>query len=121
SQQAVRERVEAAYQRLVQEHSGELAARLNAERDLVALLLSGCERAIVGYTVRRDYFNTDFSAGIENLAYDAHTGFNSAIFLRTVKLKDFPWNGWLGLGVSPAASARWNPVGGCSDVTGGPV
>jgi hypothetical protein len=118
SEQAVRERVAAAYERLVQEHTGELASHLNAERDLVALLLSGCERAIVGYTARRDYFNTDFSAGIENLAYDAHTGFNSAIFLRTVKLKDFPWNGWLRLGVPTTPSAAWNPVGGFTDVTG---
>jgi hypothetical protein len=118
SEQAVRERVAAAYERLVQANPGGLTAQLNAERDLVALLLSGCERAVVGYTVRRDYFNADFSAGIENLAYDAHTGFNSAIFLRTVKLKDFPWNGWLWLGVATAPSAAWNPVGGFNDATG---
>jgi hypothetical protein len=35
--------------------------------------------------------------------------------LRTVKLKDFPWNGWLQLGLQPHPSAAWNPVGGFTD------
>ena len=90
SDQAVHAAVEAAYQGLVQGSWERLVARLNAERDLVALLSGGCERVVVGYTVRSEYFNTEFSAGIENIAYDAHTGFNSAVFLRTVKLKDLP-------------------------------
>jgi hypothetical protein len=118
SDQAVRTVVEAAYQRLIYGAWDEPAARLNAARDLVALLHGGCERVVVGYTVRREYFNTDFSAGIENIAYDAHTGFNSAIFLRTVKLKDLPWNGWLRLGMSTPPLAAWNPVGGFTDPPG---
>jgi hypothetical protein len=118
SDAAVHTAVEAAYQRLAQGSWEGLAARLNAERDLVALLLSGCERVVVGYTMRHEYFNTEFSAGIENIAYDAHTGLNSAIFLRTVKLKDLPWNGWLRLGMSTPPSAAWNPIGGFTDLPG---
>lgn len=118
SDRTVRESVEAAYRRLIQEPFDGLEARLNAERDFVALLRRGCERTVAGYAVRREYFNAEFSAGIENLAYDAHTGFNSAIFLRTVKLKDLPWNGWLRLGVPTKPAAAWNPMGGFTDATG---
>ena len=88
------------------------------ERELLTLLRQSCERVMVGYTVRQEYVDTEFSAGIENLAYDAHAGLNSAIFLRTVKLKDLPWNGWLRLGVSTPATAAWNPIGGMTDATG---
>jgi hypothetical protein len=92
--------------------------RLNLERALVGRLTGGCERLVLGYVPRREYVNTEFSAGIENIAADAHAGLNSAIFLRTAKLKDFPWNGWLRLGVPAGAAAAWNPVGGFSDPTG---
>lgn len=92
--------------------------KLNLERMLVSSLISGCERVIVGYTEKREYFNTEFSAGIENIAYDSHTGFNSPIFLRTVKLKDLPWNGWLRLGSGTPPAAAWNPVGGFTDPAG---
>ena len=37
--------------------------------------------------------------GIENIGYDAIDGVHSPIFIRTVKLKDFPWNGSLVLGI----------------------
>jgi hypothetical protein len=92
--------------------------RLNLERKLVSLLASGCERVVVGYTVKREYYSADFSAGIENIGCDAHAGFNSPIFLRTVKLKDFPWNGWLKLGIQARPSAAWNPIGGFTDAAG---
>jgi hypothetical protein len=42
----------------------------------------------------------------------------SPIFLRTVKLKDFPWNGWLHVGAEGGARAAWNPVAGFSDAAG---
>ena len=71
--------------------------------------LSGCRALVAGYTVKREYFNAEFSAGIENISFDALEGFNSPMFLRTVKLKDFPWNGWLQLGLEPRPSAAWNP------------
>ncbi len=46
------------------------------------------------------------------------SGFNSPIFLRTVKLKDFPWNGWLALGIDARPAAAWNPIGGFTDPFG---
>ena len=40
------------------------------------------------------------------------------MFIRTVKLKDFPWNGWLSLGMQSQAAAAWNPVAGFTDPFG---
>ena len=40
------------------------------------------------------------------------------MFIRTVKLKDFPWNGWLTLGIADRAGSAWNPVGGMTDPFG---
>jgi len=48
-------------------------------------------------------------------SYDSVTGFNSPMFIRTVKLKDFPWNGWLVLGIDAAPKAAWNPIAGFTD------
>ena len=93
-------------------------ARIDLERQLVLRLTAGCERVVLGYTVRREYFNAEFSQGVENIAWDSQTGFNSAIFIRTVKLKDFPWNGWLRLGIASRPAAAWNPIGGFSDPAG---
>jgi hypothetical protein len=91
------------------------AERVNAERAFVAELIGGCRKLVVGYTIKREYFNAEFSAGIENVGFDAFEGFNSPIFLRTVKLKDFPWNGWLQLGIDARPAAAWNPIGGFTD------
>ena len=93
----------------------DMAERINLERDLVGLLSGGCRKTVAGYTVKRQYFNDDYSAGIENIAHDAITGFASPMFLRTAKLKDFPWNGWLGLGTDVRPPAAWNPVAGFTD------
>jgi hypothetical protein len=92
--------------------------RLNLERELVGLLASDCRTMVAGYTVKREYFNAEFSAGIENISVDALEGFNSPMFLRTVKLKDFPWNGWLQLGVEAPPASAWNPIGGFTDEFG---
>ena len=91
------------------------AERINLERDLVRLLSGGCRKTVAGYTVRRHYFNNDYSAGIENIAYDSVAGFATPMFLRTAKLKDFPWNGWLGIGTDARPTAAWNPVAGFTD------
>ena len=91
---------------------------MELERKLVTQLTSGCERVVAGYTVRRERFSSEFSEGVENVGHDAHAGFNSAIFVRTVKLKDFPWNGWLRLGISGKPTAAWNPIGGLGDAAG---
>lgn len=114
----IKKAVDATFQRLVSGNSDGPVERLNLERKLVSLLRGGCERVIAGYTLKREYFNTDYSGGVENIAHDSHAGFNSPIFLRTVKLKDFPWNGWLNLGVPTKGSAAWNPVGGFTDAAG---
>jgi hypothetical protein len=92
--------------------------RLNLERRLVTLLAADCRTMVAGYTVKREYFNTEFSAGIENIGYDAFEGLRSPMFIRTVKLKDFPWNGWLSLGIDARPAAAWNPIAGFSDQFG---
>lgn len=101
--------------------AGELASaleRVSAERRLVSLLGRGCERVVLGYTLTRQAYNSDYSDGVENVAYDAQVGLGSAMFLRTVKLKDFPWNGWLHLGTEAKPTSAWNPMGGFTDETG---
>ena len=95
-----------------------VAESLTVERRLVAQLLRGCERVPIGYTIRREAVNVEYSAGVENVAYDAQRGLSSALFVRSVKLKDFPWNGWLTLGVESKAAAAWNPIAGFSDAGG---
>jgi hypothetical protein len=111
-------RAETDLQRLETRDYEGTVQRINLERDLVSTLTSGCNRVIAGYTVKRQYFNDEFSAGIENIAFDSLSGFNTPMFLRTVKLKDFPWNGWLRLGVAQEAQAAWNPIGGFTDDVG---
>jgi len=95
-----------------------LVQRINLERDLVAALIGGCRKVVAGYTVKRDYVNVEYSAGIENIGYDAIAGLHSPMFIRTVKLKDFPWNGWLALGIGSEPAAAWNPIGGMTDPFG---
>jgi hypothetical protein len=115
---SARQRVDSLHQQL--EASGALPERqrLTLERELVSALRAGCERTIAGYTLRSEPLNADYSGGVENVAYDAQAGLGSAIFPRTVKLKDFPWNGWLIVGVPDRATAAWNPVAGFTDPTG---
>jgi len=113
-----RERVEG---KLRQRQSGEIGDpvdRINLERDLVAALTGGCRKIVIGYTVKREYYSAEFSAGIENIAYDTLQGFSSPMFIRTVKLKDFPWNGWLALGIDARSQAAWNPIAGFTDPFG---
>ena len=111
----LKERVEAGVARLQISDIVSAAERANLERDLVRHLTTGCRAMVAGYTLRREYFNATFSAGIENIAYDALEGFGSPMFVRTVKLKDFPWNGWLQLGVGQLPVAAWSPIGGFTD------
>jgi hypothetical protein len=110
-----KQRVDADVTRLQSGEVGGATERANLERDLVRRLTAGCRSAVAGYTVKREFFNASFSDGIENIAYDALDGLNSPMFIRTVKLKDFPWNGWLRLGTPAPPQAAWNPVGGFSD------
>ena len=94
------------------------AERVNLERRLVTQATAGCERVVLGYTVRREALDNDYSAGVENIAVDSQAGVGSPMFLRTVKLKDFPWNGWLAMGVEGGARAAWNPIAGFTDPVG---
>jgi hypothetical protein len=114
----VRRRVEADVARLQSGDAADPAERANVERDLVRRLTAGCRGAVIGYTLRREYFNVSFSDGIENIAYDALEGLNAPMFVRTVKLKDFPWNGWLKLATAAPPTAAWNPMGGFTDAFG---
>ena len=118
SEPARKERIESDLQRLKAGDFTGLVERINLERDLVTLLAAGCRKIVAGYTVKREYVNVEFSAGIENIGYDSLTGLHSPIFIRTVKLKDFPWNGWLALGIDGKPAAAWNPIGGMVDPFG---
>jgi hypothetical protein len=113
-----RRRADALHERLEAGQNLPERERLTLQRELVSTLRTGCERTITGYTLRAEPLNADYSSGIENVAYDAQAGLGSAVFPRTVKLKDFPWNGWLTVGVPDRPSAAWNPVAGFSDPTG---
>ena len=108
---ATRARIDDAVRRLTRGDYRSFEERVDLERGLVSLLQSGCERVVLGYTVRRERYGADYSQGVENVGYDALDGVASAIFPRTVKLRDFPWNGWLNTAAAP-------PVG-TSRVVGG--
>ncbi len=118
SDSSVRLRAESVFQRLSTGEYRSSTERLNLERDLLTTLTSQCRRMVAGYTLKREYYNSEFSAGIENIAYDSQAGLNSPIFVRTVKLKDLPWNGWLRLGIKQRPVAAWNPLGGFNDNAG---
>jgi hypothetical protein len=111
-------RIESDLRHLQEGTESGLADRINIERSLVTSLSAGCRTVVAGYTVKREYFSGEFSAGIENIAYDSLTGLNSPIFIRTVKLKDFPWNGWLQLGIDAKPATAWNPIAGFTDEFG---
>jgi hypothetical protein len=102
-------------ERLLNGEYREPVERINLERALVSTLVAGCGRMVIGYRVKRERFNSEYSVGVENLAFDSQSGFDSPVFPRTVKLKDFMWNGWLRLGMAGKPAAAWNPVGGLND------
>jgi hypothetical protein len=105
-----RQRVEGAY--------ADAAARVTLERRLVGALGAGCDRVVLGYTLRREALSEEYSEGVENVAFDAQAGIAGPLFVRTVKLKDFPWNGWLRLATASPPAAAWNPVAGFGDPAG---
>lgn len=111
-------RIEGDLKRLQAGAYKDMVERINLERALVTALAAGCHKMVAGYTVKREYFNAEYSAGIENIGFDSLEGLNSPMFIRTVKLKDFPWNGWLQLGIDARPAAAWNPVAGFNDEFG---
>jgi hypothetical protein len=114
----VRQEVQGGIARLRAADYQTAAERINLERDLVRSLTSGCHAMVAGYAAKREFFNAEFSDGIENVSFDALEGFSSPMFLRTAKLKDFPWNGSLRLGIGTPPAAAWNPVAGFTDPFG---
>lgn len=113
-----RERADELYGRLVHGDVVTLAEEIELERALVAVLGEGCRRRVVGYRVREEYVNEANLAGAENAAADSHAGLNTPVFIRTAKLKDFPWNGRLHLGFGERPTAAWNPIAGFTDPQG---
>lgn len=118
SQASDREQADELYERLTHNEFRDRTEQLNLERELLTALLGSCERAVVGYRLRREFYTDDFSDGVENIAVDSQSGLNSAVFPRTVKLKDFLWNGWLRIGIDPRPTAAWNPIAGFTDAGG---
>ena len=115
---AAREEMDESYARLTRGQTLGLAERADLERRLVAALVEGCARMVVGYATREEYVGAAYPEGIENVAYDSLGGLNSPVFLRTVKLKEYPWNGKLHLGVPERSAGGWNPVTGFADPMG---
>ena len=118
SDAAARRAIETTYERLASGRVASAVERINLERQLVTSLIASCERVVLGYTVRREPINVDYSQGVENVARDSQDGLDSAIFLRTAKLKDFPWNGWLHVAVEDGSTGAWNPIAGFTDRMG---
>ncbi|HZN50077.1 MAG TPA: hypothetical protein VFD81_05565 [Methylomirabilota bacterium] len=114
-----RSAVEETYARRVRGDYASATERLNLERRLVSLVTRGCERMPLGYALRREAVSDTYSEGVENVGFDTQWGLASGVFFRTVKLKDFPWNGWLRVATATRPAAAWNPVGGFTDGTGG--
>lgn len=110
-----RAEIESLYHHLVTGGFHGAEEQVNLERALVSQLQRGCERVVVGYTLRREYYNTEYTNGIENVGFDSHTGLNSQVFIRTAKLKNFPWNGYLRLGLDGTPASPWNPLSGFAD------
>ena len=115
---AARGSLEALHQRLTGGSTADAAETADLARRLIAELTQGCERGVAGYSVRREVYSSEFSQGIENVARDSQAGLDSHIFVRTAKLKDFPWNGWLRVATPGKPQAAWNPFGGFADPGG---
>ena len=79
----------------------------------------GCRTIVAGYTVKREYVNVEFSAGIENIGLRLHRG--------PAVADVHPHGEAQGLSVERLAHARhrsraraaWNPIGGLTDAFGG--
>ncbi|MFB9266043.1 hypothetical protein ACFFWD_23285 [Bradyrhizobium erythrophlei] len=118
TQASDREQADDLFERITHNEFRDRTEQLNLERELLAALLGSCERAVVGYRLRREFYTDDFSDGIENISVDSQSGLNSAVFVRTVKLKDFLWNGSLRIGIDPRSTAAWNPIAGFTGAAG---
>ena len=84
------------------------AERINLERRLVAHARAGCERWCRLHGPARGA-QRGVLGGHREHRLDSQAGLGSPMFLRTVKLKDFPWNGWLAMGVDGRRARRVEP------------
>jgi hypothetical protein len=115
---SARETIETDLDRLKAGRYDDAVEQINLARELVSKLTTSCRKRIAGYTIKREYFSAEYSAGIENVGFDAIDGLNSPMFLRTAKLKDFPWNGELSVGIDARPESAWNPIVGFNDPFG---
>ena len=115
---ATRQAVEDDHGLLLNGQTLGLAEHADIERRLVAALIDDCARLVVGYTVRQEYVGVGYPAGIENIGFDSQSGLNSPVFFRTVKLKEYPWNGKVHLAVREPSDDAWNPVAGFTGTMG---
>ena len=115
---SARNAVEEIFARRVRGDYASATERVSLERRLVTLVTRGCERIPLAYALRREAVNDSYSEGVENVGYDTHAGLASSVFFRTVKLKDFPWNGWLRVATATRPAAAWNPIAGFTDEAG---
>jgi hypothetical protein len=113
-----RQAAEEVFKRRTEGRWQSVAERIGLERRLVSQLAADCTRVVLGYTIRREPLNEAYNEGVENVAADSQRGLASPIFVRTAKLKDFPWNGWLNIGVHGRPQAAWNPIAGFGDLPG---
>ncbi|HEX7788211.1 MAG TPA: hypothetical protein VF653_18475, partial [Methylomirabilota bacterium] len=75
SDPAARQAADALYRRLTTGAYDGPAERADLERQLVGRLAAGCERVVLGYIARREPFSSEFSQGVENIAWDSQSGF----------------------------------------------
>ena len=115
---AVKQRAEAAAARLMASDYFGLVDRINLERDLVSALTSTCRTMVAGYTVKREYVNVEFSAGIENIGYDSIDRPALADVHAHREAQGFSLERLASLGTAAAPTAAWNPIGGMTDPFG---
>ena len=106
------------YERLTHDEFADEAERVNLERDLIAALTAAASARSSATGCGASSTTTIFPTASRTSLIDSQAGFNSPVFVRTVKLKDFPWNGWLRLGIDAGPTAAWNPVAGFTDAAG---
>ena len=77
-----------------------------------------CERMVVGYTAEGRILRRRLPGGNRKRRLRLAQRPQRPVFIRTVKLKDYPWNGKLHLGVRERSEGAWNPVAGFTDPMG---
>ena len=92
--------------------------RMNLIRTLILGGIDESVRTPVMLTYQHYLYNDDYDQGVENMARSPITGPFSDVFYRTVKLRLFPWNGWLLVGLDVERSSAYNPVLGFTDKWG---